>query len=222
MELIIGAAFEKTSIGTFIGPNISFFKQFQDNWQLIECDKFQTASSDPLVESLVAPHRSEILEFAHKHLATKQPIDDYREFLQLSIVFLGDAPACGIRFKMPGAMHRARWMAKVIYTIKMWLFRAQFKKTAAEERNIRDLALFPVGVYLRAWIIAPNAVQAPLNDFTLMRKLMIYPNPTISAATSKKLGLHLWYLSVELIGLSPFDIIISNNSKKLTIAAMKK
>lgn len=222
MELIVGAAFEKTPIGTSTGPDNLFFKRFRDYWQFIDIKKFQTASSDPMVESLVAPYRSDILEFAHRHLATKQPRDDYREFLELSVTFLGDVPARGIRFRMPGAMHRARWMAKVIYTIKMWLFRAQFKKTAGEERSIRDIAVFSVIVYLRAWITAPIAVEAPLNDFTLMGKLLIYPNATFSAATTKKLGLHLWYLSEELIGLALFDSRVSNDSKKRMVAAMEE
>ena len=105
----------------------------------------------------MAPNCSDVLEFAHKHLATEQPLDDYREFLELSVIFLGDVPVRGIRFRMPGAMHRARWMARVIYTIKMWLFHTQFKKTAAEERSIRDIAIFSVVVYLRSWITAPIA-----------------------------------------------------------------
>ena len=105
----------------------------------------------------------------------------------------------------------------------MWLFHAQFKKTAAEERGIRDIAIFSVVVYLKAWITAPIAVEAPLNDFTLMANLLTYPHrPTaISSATSKKIGLHLWYLSEELIGLALFDSRVSNDSKKLMIAAME-
>ena len=104
----------------------------------------------------------------------------------------------------------------------MWLFRAQFKKTAAEERSIRDIAIFSVAVYLKAWITAPIAVNAPLNDFTLMANLLTYPHTTISSATSKKLGIHLWYLSEVLIGLALFDSRVSNDSKKLMIAAMEE
>jgi hypothetical protein len=46
-------------------------------------------------------------------------------------------------------------MAKVIYTIKMW----SFKKTAAEERSIPDIAIFSVVVYLRAWITSPTSLS---------------------------------------------------------------
>ena len=34
--------------------------------------------------------------------------DDYRELVELVIIFLGGAPPSGIRFRAPGAMHHAR------------------------------------------------------------------------------------------------------------------
>lgn len=170
----------------------------------------------------MAPFRSDILEFAQVHLQAEQPRDDYREFLELSVVFLGDVPTRGIRFQAPGAMHRARWMSKVIYTIKIWLFRSQFKMTASEEKAIRDLATFSVIIHLRAWMTAPLAVEAPLNDFRLMGQLLRYPHKAISAATSKKLGLHLWYISEELVGLALFDTRVSHDSKRLMLAAMEE
>ena len=139
MELIVGAAFEKTSIVTSTGPDIPIFKRFKEQWPFVDRDNFQTASS---VESLVASSCSDILAFARTHLEVEQAQDDYREFLELSIIFLGDVPARGIRFQLPGAMHRARWMANVIYAIKMWLFRRKFKMTASEEREFVILLHF--------------------------------------------------------------------------------
>lgn len=92
--------------------------------------------------------------------------------------------------------------------------------TTSEERGICDVATFSVIIHLKAWMTAPLAVEAPLNDFTLMGQLLSYPHAAISAATSKKLGLHLWYLSEELIGLALFDSRLSHDSKRLMIAAM--
>jgi hypothetical protein len=112
-------------------------------------------------------------------------------------------------------------MAKVIYAIKIWLFRDQFRLTASEEKGIRDLAVFAVIIYLRAWMTAPLAIEAPLNDFTLMRQLLRYPNTAVSTATSKKLGLHLWYLSEELVGMALFDSRLSSESKTLMLEAMR-
>ncbi|KAG0710828.1 Serine/threonine-protein kinase PLK4 [Chionoecetes opilio] len=47
-------------------------------------------------------------------------------------------PLRGIRILRPGALHRARWMAKIIYAIKIYLFRYpdQFCLTAGEKSGI--------------------------------------------------------------------------------------
>jgi len=142
------------------------------------------------------------------------------EFIELSVIFLGGVPARGVHFQLPGAMHRTRWMAEVIYAINMWLFRDQFKITASEEKGIRELAIFSITVHLFAWVTAPLAVQAPMNDFRLMKQLINYPNKAVSTATSKKLGFHLWYLSEELTGLALFDSRLSPEYKKLMVDAM--
>jgi len=135
-ELIVGAAFDKTSLGTSTGPEIPIFKQFKDAWPFVDQNNFQVASSDSSDECVVGPVRDEILEFAWAQLQSPQPRDDYCEFLELSMIFLGDNPGINKRFKIPGAMHRARWMAKVIYAIKIWIFRQQFKMSKKEEQGI--------------------------------------------------------------------------------------
>ena len=46
--------------------------------------------------------------------------DDYREFTQLALVYL-DANDSVVTFQRPCALHKARWMAKLIYTLKIAL-----------------------------------------------------------------------------------------------------
>jgi hypothetical protein len=220
MELVIGAAFE-TTLGASSGPEVLLYKRFKEQWQHVDLQRFEAASTDETVERLVISARSDILQFCMSSLEAQQPRDDYREFLELSVIFLGGIPSRGVRFQTPGAMHRARWMAKVIYAIKIWLFREQFRMTASEIRGVRDLATFAVIIHLKAWITAPIATEAPLNDFRLMGELLRYPHEAISSATSKKLALHLWYISEELVGLALFDSRISPESKSLMLVAMK-
>lgn len=43
----------------------------------------------------------------------------YRELLELAIIVLGGTPPRGIEFLALGALHRARWMARIIYAIKI-------------------------------------------------------------------------------------------------------
>nr|XP_012144553.1 PREDICTED: LOW QUALITY PROTEIN: uncharacterized protein LOC105662954 [Megachile rotundata] len=60
----------------------------------------------------------EKINFCLYHLRQKQPRDDYKEFLELIIIFLGGSLPRGNTFHVPGAFHHARWMAKLTYTFK--------------------------------------------------------------------------------------------------------
>ena len=55
-----------------------------------------------------------------------------------------------------------------------------------------------------------------------MTQLLGYPEAKISAVTSKKLGMHVWYLSEELVTMALFDSQISAKTKNLMVAAMEK
>jgi len=217
-ELVVGAAFELTSDAS-TSPEMLLYKRFRKHWKDIDQKNFKPASTHDL--ALVASAREDIINFARVHLEVKQPRDDYREFLELSVIFLGVIPECGVRFQVAGAMHHARWIAKVIYAIKIWLFRDQFRMAASEKRGIRDLATFAVIIHFKTWITVPTGAEAPLNNFRLMVELLKYPHEAISRATSKMLGRHLWYLSEELVGLAIFDPRASLKKKRLMLAAME-
>src|SRR6218665_2890584 len=71
----------------------------------------------------------------------KNPEMTIEDFLNYLLLFLRGVP--GRAIQMPVSMHRARWMAKVIYAIKMFLFRRQFKVSTPEQNGIRyTLCLF--------------------------------------------------------------------------------
>jgi hypothetical protein len=203
-------------MGATSGPEVKLFKRFKDQWEFIDKASFQTATSDTTVVNAMNDVKDDLLHFAQSQLCEEQPRDDYREFLELGVVFLGGVPLRGISFMAPGAMHHARWMSKVLYSLKVWMFRGQFHITAREEKGLRDFVVFAGRVYLKAWITAPSAIAAPLNDLQLMNSLLQYASihRDISAATSKKLSHHLWYLSEELIGLALFDSRVFSNTKR--------
>ena len=57
----------------------------------------------PPVSLLVAE-----VKFLKGALNVTQPRDDYRELLELAVIFLGDEPSRGVRFSAPGTMHNSR------------------------------------------------------------------------------------------------------------------
>src|SRR6218665_1726132 len=78
-----------------------------------------------------------------RQLEHLEPRDEYRELLYPTITFLGGLPSSGISFRAPAGLHRARWMAKSVYSIKILMFKGQFKLTKREEKSYQTFACSP-------------------------------------------------------------------------------
>ncbi|KAJ8404560.1 hypothetical protein AAFF_G00338270 [Aldrovandia affinis] len=148
------------------------FKRFQDHWQFIDRSQFESGDSHPHVRPLLDPVDKDWFQSTlinHKGLR-----DDYRELLELTVIFLGQVPPRGVRFLAPGPMHHARWMSKAIYALKVWMFRSQFKLTAREEKGLQQIAVFVSRLYTKAWTLAPEAAAAPRHDLQLLKDMTTY------------------------------------------------
>ena len=137
---------------------------------------------------------------------------------------MGGIPEGGISFKSPGPMHHARWMAKVIYSLKVWMFSGQFKLSKKESNGLERILVFIVKFYLKAWTTATDGVSAPASDLALLQQLTAFEeyDSQVSKAASKKLASHLWYLSEELIGLSLFDATVPLDVKRRIVQKMRE
>ena len=150
---------------TTSGPEILLFKRFKAHWESIDKTAYQVALDDKhLCKYLPKDVNQHVTSFATSQLTNRQPRDDYKEFLELPLLFLGAVLLRGVRFQVPGAYHHARWMSKALYTIKIWQFRAQIKLTAQEQRDMREISLFVVIVYFEAWFFSSIPTEAPRRD----------------------------------------------------------
>jgi hypothetical protein len=175
-EIVLEKVFA-VCLGPSTGPEILLFKRFQKKWASIKtgADDYVTLASS-----------NDLVSFCNEQLQQTQPRDDYRELLELSIIILGETPGRGVRFIAPGALHRARWMARVIYSMEIWMFRLQFRLTPREEKGIRRLVIFSLVVYLKAWFQAPLASSAPNNDLAFFRNIVAFE--AIDEPVSKAAG----------------------------------
>ena len=75
---------------------------------------------------------------------------------------------------------------------------------AKRRKDLVEVCVFAILVYLKAWITAPVASNAPCNDLQLLQSLISYSTiqPMISKVASEKPANHLQYLSEDLIGLA--------------------
>jgi len=79
------------------------------------------------------------------------------------------------------AMHRASWMVKAIYAIKLWMFCSQIPLTKKEEKGLREAAIFVVHVYLKAWFTSALPTSAPKNELNFLKISDMYKtiNPSV-------------------------------------------
>lgn len=230
-EIMLGKVFSLHNVSK--SPNMELFSHFRDYWPQLNQTAFSTAADDDNAAMVVAPWKDDVVAFATLQLTEFQPRDDYRELLELTIIFLGATPSHGIQFRYPGALHRARWMARAIYSLKMWLFRNQYplqqragtlRGTSNSKRvweHLKNVCLFVTCIYVRYWFQTPSATTAPRNDLALLCSLSSYPQKAVGDAAMTAFGRHLWYLSELLVGLSFFDDDVSVEEKRMMVRALR-
>lgn len=221
MELIVSKVFD-TLMGPSSGPIIKLFQRFGEYWGSIDRSSYESGLHVDSIASALNIVRDDLIHFILQQLTKFQPRDDYRELLQLSLLFLGAECSADIHVQAPGAFHRARWMAKLIYSLKIFLFRSQFRLTAREMSSLGHFNTFIVKVYLKAWFTCACAVSAPQNDLNLLRELESYKkvHTDIAEAAIKSFSGHLWYLSEFLVGLAFFDTAVSAEQKSAMVTAL--
>jgi len=213
-EIILAAVFTKCKF-TVSGPDIPLFKRFQASWSKINTQNFVPGINSTGVREVFKNNLDDILMSLKIAISKKLPREDYRELLDLSIIYLGGVPPGGIKFRKPGAYHMARWMAKAIYTLKLYLFRTEFKLSKLEENSLFQITSFIVKCYVIYWIYAVEAASAPLNDIKFLRELKKYEeiDKNVSEVAISKFINHLYYLTEECAAFALFDESIDVNTK---------
>ena len=134
------------------------------------------------------------------------PRDDYRELLQLIVVFLGGTVE-GFSFRFPQQDSNARWMAKAIYNLKLRLLSNIFVMTPEENSFVKMISEFVCCVYAKYWFTTPLPTAAPRQDLNFINSLQVYRkiDKHFFWAVIGSVYNHLWYLCPQLITLALFD-----------------
>lgn len=221
LELIVGAAFTEI-FGDTTGPEVTLFKVLKTSWSSLNLDDLQ-------IPDIPKPYQDDVpslLAFINHWLEPENvellPRGDYKQFLELGKIFLGGSlerkKGWEYHIQRPGADHHARWMSKSIYIIKFRLLMHQFSQYDLHwqtRRKIEKMSYFVVFAYLRSWFQSPSLSGAANNDLLLYKELQKFKkiHPKTSAATSKVIRRHTWYLTEELIPLALFDISLPEETR---------
>lgn len=214
LEVLLSSAFTAT-LGVIEAPKIIIFDQLKVEWPNIKAHRYQYNPCDPnLLQSfLLKPFYDNAKNILVDHAKNKFIRDDYAELTDLCLKFIGVKTEK--TFMAPGAMSKSRWMAKAIYAIKTYLFRAELGLDAEFESNLLELSLFVALIYCKYWNRCVNAINAPVNDLALIAELERYSdyNAMIADAVWTSFQNHLWYLGEELVILALFSENVSNDDK---------
>lgn len=198
------------------GSYITTFDMLAENWDYIRARNFTFA---PINNEMFANNPS--LKFMHEeavdvitdHSRSKNIRDDYAELNDLVLKFFGIQTSKP--FRVPGATNNARWMARILYAMKTYLFREHLDLDPDFLESIERFCMFAALVYVKHWNRCCSAVDAPHNDLLLWKELVEYQqiDANIADAALRAHHRHLWYLSDELVVLSLFSEKVSNQVK---------
>lgn len=212
-----------TMFGTSQASYITNFDVLLDNWDHIKDTGFRYSPIDN--EELMGDEWfqfkiRETVELIGCHASSKNIRDDYAELNDLVLKFLGVETQK--TFKVVGARNNARWMARIIYAMKTYLFRDYLNLDTDFVVLLERFCIFVAIFYTKHWNRCTNAVDAPYNDLQLLKELDEYEGAdeeivTVALAAHKR---HLWYLSDELVVLSLFSNKVSINDKADMVAKL--
>ena len=124
-----------------------------------------------------------------------------------------------------GQCHHARWMAPDIYTLKMLICgEERFQMGQKQAKGLLDLGYFLLYIYGRYWFAAPVAADAPFLTLSLWKDLQKWAarDPSLSAALTRKLDRHTWYLSGRHVVFALFSDKVEDATKRKMADAMKR
>jgi len=182
-EVILSHVFTDLKIEASKSPDVTLFTRLRSNWELMSHDyshilPFCPADHSLQAQELLAIMKEEAIAIAAAKVAFLR--DDYKEFTELTLLYLSSEKHV-VTFKRPGALHKARWMAKLIYTLKIALCETQIGElppgtitSRHQVQKVRAFATFVAHVYMQWWLTCKKTVDSPWNDLQLYQRLLAY------------------------------------------------
>jgi hypothetical protein len=217
-EVILTHVFESLKIEVSKSPDVTLFTRFRKNFERLEThrsasqrlSRFDATKFNENVKPFIDKCREHVIQIATSESSFRR--DDYKEFAELCLVYLdGEVAEQNVTFKRPGALHKARWMAKLIYSIKICLFEQQIADlprstitTQQQVAKVREFVNFVTLVYSSWWMTCSLVIDAPWNNLKLFHSFLQYKmvNADISSSAERAFMRHLWYLTAEMVPLA--------------------
>ena len=150
------------------------------------------------------------------------------------MINIGELLLSTIPIYVPGPFSKITvcWMAKIIYTIKIALFKNQLKEFFKLQQMldfIQNLATFLSLFCVKFWLCSTNANDALQLELDLLNLLEEVTTKVRDPGTIKmveaayvKQNYHLWYLNERLVPLALLSSRVADRDKKEMVNAILK
>ena len=219
--------------GVDSSPEWSDFGLFKKMFPYIKKEEKVLLDIKPGLEEQLREKSVEFLTSLLMYPNKKQqfPTNNYREMVELTLAVLGGNVPGGFKFRLPGAFHKARFMANVIYGTKMFLLQnLDMDEPKMEEENVAmeiefdkeykealaKFVKFTSLVYVPYFMKTSIGADAPYNDLELFKLLLKYKEQVDSEVAEfalKAMKRHLYYLTQENVIMSLFSNRLDDDQK---------
>ena len=191
--------------------------------------------SFPVVDDALQERRTEVLQLCRQLLPKKWLLGDYKELVQLVVLYLDGGNREEheeVQFYRPGAVHKARFMAKLIHAYKIVLLSDKIQSDfirgsvfgSQQLARIKRFVQIVTFCYVPWWLTCPLAADAPSNDLLLLQRLREYAavDAQVAKAATGAFERHLWYLNGEMLPLCCFSENVDDELKDSIASSMLK
>jgi len=135
-EVVLTHVWNKLQIEALKSPEISVFQRFKQFFPSIPST---SENLDYLnIPETLSERKEEIVDLCHNYLKRFISRGDYKELVKLTLLYLGDhtTKTNFAALNRPGALHKARWMSKLLYSIKMSLLGSSISNNLKGNKNL--------------------------------------------------------------------------------------
>ena len=198
------------------------FRAFVASWKLVDKTDYRVFTPSTRERQVSA---EAVVAFLLQWLEDDAMRHDYKELIELTILYLGGVfpPQYKFTFKAPGAFHHARWMSKIIYTLKYALFGHQvcFSIDDTLFTKIKALASFLAIYYVKEWCTCTSAADAPINDLAFYKRFSL-DLAKVKKSPTKFPAMYSQFLSQRLVIIGIFSNQMHLTDKVKVWKALKK
>lgn len=212
--------------------DISIFLKFRETFDALNSeDKSSFTFAPPTDNPFLAEQRQLICNLLSNFKGENSLIRaDYRELLDLVLMYLSSSVPDNYTMQKPGATHKARWMGKLLYALKIVILEKAIAKISPKPysrhqiEKIKRFTNFLVHIYVPWWFTCSTSATAPSNDLLFINHFIMYQeiDKVVGQSALTAFKRHLWYLSSDMVPLVLFDANLQNEQKQNVADAIKQ